>query len=219
MIAAHCVFTIFFHKHHAIFKGESVENHQKPRRSTTNAVDNYVDVVDRTVNIHQKAKNIYTSYFFSLVLPAAWQKRRNCKLRVQFRAFLRDRPQRVVTAFTRPTRNKYARLSHGKLPHVIVPPPCLKQRIKKRPQKRAQLREGTKKARLRGHVEHDITSARMDPSAPRLLGQQLLLVPVRPLLRDTPQAAGSPVFVLPRQACASYAPAGRAACRCRRRPP
>ena len=55
MIAAHCVFTIFFHKHHAIFKGESVENHQKPRRLTTNAVDNYVDGVDRTVNMHQIA--------------------------------------------------------------------------------------------------------------------------------------------------------------------
>ena len=140
MIAAYCVFTISFHRRQGIFKGESVENHQKPRRSTTNAVDNYVDGVDRTVNMHQIAKNIYTSDFIRLVQPAAWQKGRNCKLRVQIRAFSRECPRRVVTAFTRPTRNKSVRSSRGKMAHVIVAPCFVKQRKKKRPQKRAQMR-------------------------------------------------------------------------------
>jgi hypothetical protein len=56
-----------------------VENHQKTRNSTTLLVDNYVDDVDRTVNMHEIAKNIYTSTFSRNVQRAAWHKRHNCK--------------------------------------------------------------------------------------------------------------------------------------------
>jgi len=72
-------FTISFHTPPSIFKAESVENHQKTRNSTTILVDNYVDGVDRTVNMHQKAKNIYTSVFLWIVQAAACENRHNCK--------------------------------------------------------------------------------------------------------------------------------------------
>jgi hypothetical protein len=73
------IFTIFLHTAPSIFKRESVENHQKTRNSTTLLVDNYVDGVDRTVNMHQKAKNIYTSVFLWIVQAAACENRHNCK--------------------------------------------------------------------------------------------------------------------------------------------
>ena len=64
MSAVMFILTIFFHSERPIFKVIRVENHRKTRKSTTKYVDNYVDDVDRIMNIHQKAKNIYTSEFY-----------------------------------------------------------------------------------------------------------------------------------------------------------
>ena len=58
------ILTIFLHSERSIFKAIRVENHRKTRKSTTKYVDNYVDDVDRIMNIHQKAKNIYTIVFY-----------------------------------------------------------------------------------------------------------------------------------------------------------
>lgn len=59
-------FLIFFHNDHILFTEENVENHQKSRNITTISVDNYVDGVDRRLNMHMSAKNIYTSTFPAL---------------------------------------------------------------------------------------------------------------------------------------------------------
>jgi hypothetical protein len=83
MSAAHCVLIIFVHSSHAIFKAIHVENFRKTRKSTTNAVDNYVDGVDRFVNIHKKAKNIYTTMVYRSAGVAAWQSEIDCKMRNQ----------------------------------------------------------------------------------------------------------------------------------------
>lgn len=64
MSAAMLILTIFLHSERSIFKVIRVENHKKTRKSTTKYVDNYVDDVDRIMNIHQKAKNIYTNVFY-----------------------------------------------------------------------------------------------------------------------------------------------------------
>lgn len=64
MSAAHAILIVFLHSHPMIFKVYRVENYGKTRNSTTKDVDKYVDDVDRTVNIHRKAKNIYTSAFY-----------------------------------------------------------------------------------------------------------------------------------------------------------
>jgi len=83
MSAAHCILIIFVHSTYAVFKAIHVENFRKTRKSTTNAVDNYVDGVDRLVNIHKKAKNIYTNMFYRPAGVAAWQSGIDCKMRGQ----------------------------------------------------------------------------------------------------------------------------------------
>jgi hypothetical protein len=55
MSAAWNIPTVFLHSPLAIFTADSVENHEKSRNSAAKHVDNYVDGVDRTVNIHQNA--------------------------------------------------------------------------------------------------------------------------------------------------------------------
>jgi len=55
MSAAWYILTVFLHSPLAIFTADSVENHEKTRRLGAKHVDNYVDGVDRTVNIHQNA--------------------------------------------------------------------------------------------------------------------------------------------------------------------
>ena len=80
MSAAGIILTIFFHSAVGIFKVNRVENYRKTRKSTTKLVDKYVDDVDRTVNIHRKAKNIYTSNDCGFRAVTAWQKRHNCKM-------------------------------------------------------------------------------------------------------------------------------------------
>ena len=79
MSAAFAIVPIFLHSGSGIFKVNYVENYGKTRNSTTKLVDKYVDDVDRTVNIHKKAKNIYTSENCSLRGLPAWQNRHNCK--------------------------------------------------------------------------------------------------------------------------------------------
>jgi len=44
-----------------VFKVRYVENSSKARKITIKIVDNYVDGVDRNVNIHDIRQNIYTS--------------------------------------------------------------------------------------------------------------------------------------------------------------
>lgn len=83
MSAAGIILTIFLHSTSAIFKVNRVENYRKTRKSTTNLVDKYVDDVDRTLNIHRKAKNIYTSMVCDFVAVCAWQNRHNCKMRYE----------------------------------------------------------------------------------------------------------------------------------------
>lgn len=83
MSVAHCVLIIFVHSTHAVFKAIHVENFRKTRKSTTNAVDNYVDGVDRLVNIHKKAKNIYTTMVYRPAGVAALQNEIDCKIRGQ----------------------------------------------------------------------------------------------------------------------------------------
>ena len=80
MSAAGIILTIFFHSAVGIFKVNHVENYRKTRKSTTKLVDKYVDDVDRTLNIHRKAKNIYTSNVCGFRAVAAWQNRHNCKM-------------------------------------------------------------------------------------------------------------------------------------------
>lgn len=79
MRAAGFIFTIFVHTANAIFSGESVENYEKISNSATLSVDKCVDDVDRSVNIHQKAENIYTSAFYAGKNLPALQQRHNCK--------------------------------------------------------------------------------------------------------------------------------------------
>ena len=80
MSAAMLILTIFLHSERSIFKVIRVENHRKTRKSTTKYVDNYVDDVDRIMNIHQKAKNIYTNVFYHAAWTAACQLGHNCKI-------------------------------------------------------------------------------------------------------------------------------------------
>ena len=80
MSAAFAIVTIFLHSGSGIFKVDHVENYGKTRKSTTKYVDKYVDDVDRTVNIHKKAKNIYTSEICRRRAFPAWQNRHNCKM-------------------------------------------------------------------------------------------------------------------------------------------
>ena len=87
MSAAGIILTIFFHSAVGIFKVNRVENYRKTRKSTTKLVDKYVDDVDRTLNIHRKAKNIYTSGNCRRKALPAWQNRHNCKM---------DREKRVT---------------------------------------------------------------------------------------------------------------------------
>ena len=102
------IFTIFFHTPASIFKAESVENQEKTRNSTTMSVDNYVDGVDRTVNIHQKAKNIYTSTFPRIVQPAACENLHNCKTIWLIPAGARGICSLCVIVNTQPSRNECA---------------------------------------------------------------------------------------------------------------
>ena len=119
MSAAAFLFTIFLHIAPSIFKAESVENHQKTRNSTTILVDNYVDGVDRPVNMHQKAKNIYTSTFSCFVQAAAWQIRHNCKTNCDNRLVLKAVRAPHVIANTQPNRNNRASEIGARRVHVI----------------------------------------------------------------------------------------------------
>ena len=96
-----------------------MENHQKTRNSTTILVDNYVDGVDRPVNMHQKAKNIYTSTFSCFVQAAAWQIRHNCKTNCDNRLVLKAVRAPYVIANTQPNRNNRASEIGARRLHVI----------------------------------------------------------------------------------------------------
>ena len=46
-----------------------MENSSKPRKIATVLVDNYVDDVDRTVNMHKTARNNYAHVYMTLPMP------------------------------------------------------------------------------------------------------------------------------------------------------
>ena len=72
MSAVRIILTIFLHSMNGIFKVNRVENYEKTQKSTTKLVDKYVDDVDRTLNMHRKPKNIYTSKVCDFSALAAW---------------------------------------------------------------------------------------------------------------------------------------------------
>ncbi|MEZ4510155.1 MAG: hypothetical protein R2881_11275, partial [Eubacteriales bacterium] len=54
-------FITFHQVRRGVFRLHDVENSSKARKITIKNVDNYVDGVDRNVNIHDMRQNIYTS--------------------------------------------------------------------------------------------------------------------------------------------------------------
>ena len=79
MSDARAVVIIFFHSMTAIFTADNVENYEKTRNLTGKYVDNYVDGVDRSLNMHRNRKNIYTRALMRIFVARACKLRHDCK--------------------------------------------------------------------------------------------------------------------------------------------
>ena len=107
MSAARAVLIIFFHSIIAIFTADNVENHEKTRNLTGKYVDNYVDGVDRSLNMHKNRKNIYTSALIRFFAARACKLRHDCKKERKNATFARSAAWLLVAAIAQPNRNRY----------------------------------------------------------------------------------------------------------------